>query len=103
MSTAVRTRGGGVAVVTVLAGTVFIAAGAFWLSFMALADLAALVNDPAQKKALEDYLWGLEFIDFLLAHHTVKWTVEESAMLKSLFESATETWLKKQWVLLLLH
>jgi len=43
----------------------------------ALADLAALVNDPAQKKALDDYLWGLEFIDFLLAHHTVKWGVEE--------------------------
>jgi sulfite reductase (NADPH) flavoprotein alpha-component len=43
----------------------------------ALADLAALINDPAQKKALEDYLWGLEFIDFLLAHHTVKWGVEE--------------------------
>ena len=40
MSTAVRTRGGGVAVVTALAGTVFIAAGAFWLSFTALADLA---------------------------------------------------------------
>ena len=40
MSTAVRTLGGGVAVVTALAGTVFIAAGAFWLSFTALADLA---------------------------------------------------------------
>jgi sulfite reductase (NADPH) flavoprotein alpha-component len=43
----------------------------------ALADLAALCNDPAQKKALDDYLWGLEFIDFLLAHHTVRWSVEE--------------------------
>jgi sulfite reductase (NADPH) flavoprotein alpha-component len=43
----------------------------------ALADLRDLSNDPAQKKALEDYLWGLEFIDFLLAHHTVKWGVEE--------------------------
>jgi sulfite reductase (NADPH) flavoprotein alpha-component len=43
----------------------------------ALDDLAALVNDPAQKKALEDYLWGLEFIDFLVAHTTVKWGVEE--------------------------
>ena len=43
----------------------------------ALADVAALVSDPAQKKALDDYLWGLEFIDFLLAHHTVKWGVEE--------------------------
>ena len=43
----------------------------------ALADLRDLSNDPAQKKALEDYLWGIEFIDFLLDHHTVKWTAEE--------------------------
>lgn len=35
-----RTRGGQVAVATAVAGTVFIAAGAFWLSFTALADLA---------------------------------------------------------------
>ena len=42
----------------------------------ALADLAALANDPSKKKALEDYLWGMEFIDFLLAH-PVKWTAEE--------------------------
>lgn len=38
--TTVRTRGGRVAVVTAVAGTVFIATGAFWLSFTALADLA---------------------------------------------------------------
>ena len=43
----------------------------------ALADLRDLIADPAQKKALEDYLWGLEFIDFLVAHPTVKWGVEE--------------------------
>jgi sulfite reductase (NADPH) flavoprotein alpha-component len=43
----------------------------------ALGDLRDLINDPAQKKALEDSLWGLEFIDFLLAHHSVKWGVEE--------------------------
>jgi sulfite reductase (NADPH) flavoprotein alpha-component len=43
----------------------------------AVADLRDLFSDPAQKKALEDYLWGFEFIDFLLAHHTVKWGVEE--------------------------
>lgn len=36
----VRRRGGRVAVGTAVAGTVFIAAGAFWLSFTALADLA---------------------------------------------------------------
>lgn len=35
-----RTRGGRVAVVAAVAGTVFIAVGAFWLSFTALADLA---------------------------------------------------------------
>lgn len=40
MKPPVRTRGGRVAVVTAVAGTVFIAAGAFWLSFTALADLA---------------------------------------------------------------
>lgn len=40
MSPPVRTRGGRVAVVTAVAGTVFIATGAFWLSFTALADLA---------------------------------------------------------------
>jgi len=43
----------------------------------ALADLRDLCGDPAQKKALEDYLWGIEFIDFLLDHHTVKWSAEE--------------------------
>ena len=43
----------------------------------ALADLRDLLGDPAQKKALDDYLWGMEFIDFLLAHHSVKWTAEE--------------------------
>ncbi len=40
MNPVARTRGGRVAVVTAVAGTVFIAAGAFWLSFTALADLA---------------------------------------------------------------
>jgi len=43
----------------------------------AVAELRDLMHDPAQKKALEDYLWGLEFIDFLVAHHTVKWSAEE--------------------------
>ena len=45
----------------------------------AVADLRDLIADPAQKKALEDYLWGLEYIDLLLAHHSVKWTAEEFA------------------------
>lgn len=39
--TASRTAGRRWAVVTAVSGTVFIAAGAFWLSFTALADLAA--------------------------------------------------------------
>ena len=43
----------------------------------AVAPLRDLMADPAQKKALEDYLWGLEFIDFLLAHPSVKWTPDE--------------------------
>jgi len=38
--TSARTRGGRIAVATAVVGTVFIAAGAFWLSFTALADLA---------------------------------------------------------------
>ena len=43
----------------------------------AVAELRDLTADPAQKKALEDYLWGREFIDFLLAHPSVNWTPEE--------------------------
>ena len=43
----------------------------------AIGQLRDLMADPAQKKALEDYLWGFEFIDFLLAHPSVKWTPEE--------------------------
>lgn len=40
MNPGTRTRGARLAVVTAVAGTVLIAAGAFWLSFTALADLA---------------------------------------------------------------
>lgn len=40
MSASVAVRGRRLAVVTAIIGTVFIAAGAFWLSFTALADLA---------------------------------------------------------------
>lgn len=40
MSTLVVVRGRRLAVMTAIVGTVFIAAGAFWLSFTALADLA---------------------------------------------------------------
>ncbi|MDQ7991085.1 MAG: DUF2637 domain-containing protein [Propionicimonas sp.] len=40
MNSATRIRGARLAVVTAVAGTVLIAAGAFWLSFTALADLA---------------------------------------------------------------
>ena len=43
----------------------------------AVGDLKDLSNDPAQKKALEDYLWGYEYIDFLLMHHSVKWTAQD--------------------------
>jgi sulfite reductase (NADPH) flavoprotein alpha-component len=43
----------------------------------AVADLRDLLTDPAQKKALDDYLWGFEFIDFLADNHTVKWGVDE--------------------------
>ena len=40
MNPTIRTRGARLAVVIAVAGTVLIAAGAFWLSFTALADLA---------------------------------------------------------------
>ena len=43
----------------------------------AAGQLRDLMADPAQKKALEDYLWGFEFIDFLRAHPSVRWTPEE--------------------------
>ena len=43
----------------------------------AAGQLRDLTGDPAQKKALEDYLWGFEFIDFLRAHPSVRWTAEE--------------------------
>ena len=43
----------------------------------AAGPLRDLTADPAQKKALEDYLWGREFIDFLRAHPSVRWTAEE--------------------------
>jgi sulfite reductase (NADPH) flavoprotein alpha-component len=43
------------------------------------ADLAALTGDPARKKDLEDYLWGREIIDFLVAHADLHWSAEEFA------------------------
>ena len=43
----------------------------------AAGQLRDLMADPAQKKALEDYLWGFEFVDFLRAHPSVRWTAEE--------------------------
>src|SRR5882757_8576413 len=33
--------------------------------------------DPLRKDDLEDYLWGLEYIDFLAAHQSIKFTPEE--------------------------
>jgi len=39
--------------------------------------LRTLSTDPLRKKELEEYLWGMEFIDFLLAHASIKWTAEE--------------------------
>lgn len=39
--------------------------------------LRTLSTDPLRKKDLEEYLWGMEFIDFLLAHPSITWTAEE--------------------------
>jgi sulfite reductase (NADPH) flavoprotein alpha-component len=35
------------------------------------------LQDPERKDDLEDYLWGMEYIDFLFAHQSVKFTPEE--------------------------
>jgi sulfite reductase (NADPH) flavoprotein alpha-component len=45
----------------------------------AASDLAELTSDASRKKELEDYLWGREIIDFLLAHPKLQWTPEEFA------------------------
>lgn len=39
--------------------------------------LRELITDPERKKDLEEYLWGMEYIDFLLAHPSVSFTPEE--------------------------
>jgi sulfite reductase (NADPH) flavoprotein alpha-component len=39
--------------------------------------LRTLSTDPLRKKDLEEYLWGMEFIDFLVAHPSIDWTAEE--------------------------
>lgn len=33
--------------------------------------------DPLRKEDLEQYLWGMEYIDFLLAHQSIQFTPEE--------------------------
>lgn len=43
-------------------------------------DAAALLRDlmdPLRKGDLEEYLWGMEYIDFLLSHQAIKFTPEE--------------------------
>ncbi len=39
--------------------------------------LRTLSTDPLRKKELEEYLWGMEFIDFLHSHPSLPWTAEE--------------------------
>lgn len=41
--------------------------------------LRTLSTDPLRKKELEEYLWGMEFIDFLANHPSITWTAEEFA------------------------
>jgi sulfite reductase (NADPH) flavoprotein alpha-component len=43
----------------------------------AAADIAELTTDATRKKDLENYLWGREVIDFLLAYPKLLWTPEE--------------------------
>jgi sulfite reductase (NADPH) flavoprotein alpha-component len=39
--------------------------------------LRTLSTDPLRAKELEEYLWGMEFIDFLLGHPSLAWTPME--------------------------
>jgi len=39
--------------------------------------LRTLSTDPLRKKELEEYLYGLEFIDFITNHPSISWTPEE--------------------------
>jgi sulfite reductase (NADPH) flavoprotein alpha-component len=44
------------------------------------ATAAPLLNDllkPERKQDLETYLWGMEVIDFLIEHPSIKWTPQE--------------------------
>jgi sulfite reductase (NADPH) flavoprotein alpha-component len=44
------------------------------------ADAAPLLNDllkPERKQELDAYLWGMEVIDFLIEHPSIKWTPQE--------------------------
>ena len=44
------------------------------------ASAAPLLNDllqPERKKDLDTYLWGMEVIDFLIEHPSIKWTAQE--------------------------
>ena len=45
----------------------------------AVENLRQLSTDPLQKDAYQAYLWGMEFIDFLVAHPSIAWTAEELA------------------------
>ncbi len=40
-------------------------------------DLLRTLSDPLRKKDLEEYLWGMEFIDVLTDHPSITWTSEE--------------------------
>jgi hypothetical protein len=64
--TPVKRRGGRLAVVTAIAGTVFIACGAFWLSFTALADLARRSGIGAEQA----WAWPL-IVDGIIVTATV--------------------------------
>jgi len=39
--------------------------------------LSEMLHDPLRKKDLDDYLWGLEIIDFLLQHPSAHFTPDE--------------------------
>ncbi len=43
------------------------------------APLIAELMQPERKKDLEEYLWGMEIVDFLLDHPSIQWTAAEFA------------------------
>ena len=86
----VSPRGRRLAVVTAITGTVFIAAGAFWLSFTALADLARRSGIDAG----QEWAWPL-IVDGIIVGDTGGTTFDVSLVRQGRIPRTRETWLGK--------